>query len=176
MRKVAWFEQVSVLGGFWGHWLRIWNRNSEIQNDGTNIAEQNEKKLHVSDRTRYSGVIGSAYYEAELKIKEFKMADLNEKLFDSDRTLAARVKKNESWRVLLQSHAYNPIRDSRRDSFFYAGSRATAAFGRNDFKTTTMVVLCKNVETKRPNFFVARSCHLQATANNLEFEIKNWNF
>ena len=132
--------------------------------------------MHVSDRTRYSGVIGSAYYEAELKIKEFKMADLNEKLFDSDRTLGARVKKNESWRVLLQSHAYNSIRDSRRDSFFYAGSRATAAFGRNDFKITTMVVLCKNVETKRPNFFVARSCHLHATANNLEFEIKKLKF
>ena len=30
-------------GGFWGRWLRIWIQNSEFQNSGSNMADQNSK-------------------------------------------------------------------------------------------------------------------------------------
>ena len=42
-----------VLGNFRGRWLRIPAQNSEVSNGGSNMLEQNEKKLFDLNETRY---------------------------------------------------------------------------------------------------------------------------
>ena len=64
-----------VLGNFWSRWLRIRAHNSEIQNSGSNMVNENKEKLLNWNDIWYSGVFGVADYESELKIQKFEMAD-----------------------------------------------------------------------------------------------------
>ena len=63
----------TVLGSFWVRWLWIWTQNSEIQNGGSNMVDQNPKRCVVLDKNRYSGVFRLLIMNLERKFGKSKL-------------------------------------------------------------------------------------------------------